>query len=602
MRKHDKKPGHIQKACNMIRTNFVSLFTFEIFYKAITFLVFTPLMRQVISLDLKLSGVTNLSDDNLRKVLTFPLTWIFTILLLYLLAAFISLELAGLINALHASAEGIHLKLSDIFNDGIADTGRIFKPCNFFLLIYILLILPFSNLPTFVDLTQNFAVPDFIMEVIDENLCYRILYYCVLYFIAYLAIRWLLIIPAMAIRDENFIDAARESAHLMKKHGIKECFRFVLLIVFAVFFLLASMLLLSFAFWLILWPFQHFGLFTLPLINIFFAAGMVVAVIAFPLITPFIFAEVYIAYEEYTALLGTHIPGYQKSELWIQHHRYVRYILSAILIAAIFISLPARVHEIRLTVLHYATPTMVMAHRGDSVNAPENTLPAFQSAIDNGADAIELDVQMTKDGTIVVLHDSSIDRTTGQHGNIWDLTYDDIKDLDNGSFFSPAFSDTHIPTLDQVLKLCKDQLYLNIEIKRTGHDEGITQKVVQIIKDNQFENECDITSMDYDTLLEVRAADPVITTVYTTIVAYGDVSDLSAADIFSVEGSFVNRSFVSYLRQNGKGIYVWTINNEEQMQELAQLHVDAIITNDPVTCRKTVDSAKPFIEKKLLRQ
>jgi glycerophosphoryl diester phosphodiesterase len=261
-------------------------------------------------------------------------------------------------------------------------------------------------------------------------------------------------------------------------------------------------------------------------------------------------------------------------------------------IGHVFFFLPGRYQEVKLILTNAANQTLVMAHRGDSVDAPENTLPAFQAAIDHGADAAEMDVQMTKDGTIVVLHDSSIDRTSTGSGNIWDVTYDEIKDLDNGSFFSPEFADTRIPTLDQVIKLCKGKLYLNIEIKRTGHDEGIEQKVLDIIKDNHFQDQCDITSMDYDTLVNVRRLDSTVKTVYTTTVAVGNVSDLSAADAFSVETTFVTQSFVRSMRQNGKQLFVWTVNNEDEMERMIQLGVNAIITNDPVSCRAIVTEAQ----------
>jgi glycerophosphoryl diester phosphodiesterase len=96
---------------------------------------------------------------------------------------------------------------------------------------------------------------------------------------------------------------------------------------------------------------------------------------------------------------------------------------------------------------------MIMAHRGYSAKAPENTLPAFKMCMDEGFSAAELDVQMLGDGTIIVMHDDNLKRTTGLNKNVWEVTYDEIKDLDNGAFFDKAFEGTRIPTLDEVLKL-----------------------------------------------------------------------------------------------------------------------------------------------------
>jgi glycerophosphoryl diester phosphodiesterase len=96
--------------------------------------------------------------------------------------------------------------------------------------------------------------------------------------------------------------------------------------------------------------------------------------------------------------------------------------------------------------------------------------------------------------------------------------------------------------------------------------------------------------MDYNTLVTVKNIDPTIKTVYTTTVALGNVEDLKASDAFSVEGTFVNQSFMRSMRQNGKEVYVWTINDEGEMQTMINMGVNAIITNDPVTCRDLVDS------------
>ena len=101
--------------------------------------------------------------------------------------------------------------------------------------------------------------------------------------------------------------------------------------------------------------------------------------------------------------------------------------------------------------------------------------------------------------------------------------------------------------------------------------------------------------MDYKTIETVRSLDPSIKTVYTTTVAYGSLAKLDAADAFSVEATFVNSDFVRYLRQHGKEIYVWTVNDESQMDKMVNLGVDAIITNDPVGCRTIVSQQRDAV-------
>ncbi len=117
-----------------------------------------------------------------------------------------------------------------------------------------------------------------------------------------------------------------------------------------------------------------------------------------------------------------------------------------------------------LTAVGGVTP-LVTFHRGDCTVAPENTLPAFRSAILKGGDRIELDVQMTSDGVVVVTHDSNLKRCTGKNAKVYDLTYAEVAQLDAGRWFSSRFADTRIPTLEQVLQLCRGRIGLNVEIE-----------------------------------------------------------------------------------------------------------------------------------------
>ena len=235
---------------------------------------------------------------------------------------------------------------------------------------------------------------------------------------------------------------------------------------------------------------------------------------------------------------------------------------------------------------------LIWGHRGASGHAPENTLPAFKECVDRDFQAAELDVQMLADGTIIVLHDDNFKRTTGYDKNVWEATCDEIKDLDNGSFFDEEFRGTKIPTLDEVIKLAKtskDVLFLNIEIKRTGHDDGIVQKVIDIIDENDFYSYCDITSQDYATLEEVREIDPNVLTAYTSVIGIGDIETLDAADIISINETFATYENIERIHHAGKYVFVWTVNEEDTMQQLVSLNVDAILTNNPERCRYVID-------------
>lgn len=138
----------------------------------------------------------------------------------------------------------------------------------------------------------------------------------------------------------------------------------------------------------------------------------------------------------------------------------------------------------------------ITAHRGSSEKAPENSLSAIRQAIDDRADYAEIDVQETADGVIVVIYDSDLMRVTGVNRKLWDISYDEIKGMDAGSWFSTEFAGEPIPTLQQVIDLVGDRFKLNIELKLYGHGQKLARRVVDIIEANRFEERCVITSLD----------------------------------------------------------------------------------------------------------
>ena len=198
---------------------------------------------------------------------------------------------------------------------------------------------------------------------------------------------------------------------------------------------------------------------------------------------------------------------------------------------------------------------------------------------------------MLKDGTIIVMHDDNLGRTTGLNKNVWEVTYDEIRDLDNGRFFDEEYAGTTIPTLDEVIRLAgsgKDKLYLNIEIKRNGHDDGITQKVVDIIEANDYIGYCDVTSQDYKTLEEIRQINPSVLTAYTSVIGIGNIETLDAADIISIQETFATYENIDRIHRAGKHVFVWTVNEQDTMEKLVSLNVDAILTNDPSLCKVVI--------------
>lgn len=231
----------------------------------------------------------------------------------------------------------------------------------------------------------------------------------------------------------------------------------------------------------------------------------------------------------------------------------------------------------------------IVAHRGASRIAPENTLSAMRKAIEFGADFAECDVFQTKDGELVLFHDEEMDRTTGKGGMIWDYTLAELKTMEVGSWFHEEFRGEPIPTLREVIQLVKGKIKLNIEVKVSGKDPDIAQKVVEIIQSEGIEQDCMVTSFEKPVILKVKEIAPQVITGFI-------FDEEHPPDIFEGNWEYVcskrnivDEDFVRVAKRKGKKIFVWTVNYPAEMKELIALGVDGIITDVPDLLKEVLD-------------
>lgn len=231
--------------------------------------------------------------------------------------------------------------------------------------------------------------------------------------------------------------------------------------------------------------------------------------------------------------------------------------------------------------VEYLHTVEITAHRGASACFPENTMAAFSGALELGADWIELDVQQSGDGQLVVMHDANLQRTTGVDAYVWEMTGAQLAALDAGGSFGGEYAGEGIPLLSDVLAFAKEnEMKLNIELKPTGRETGLEQAVVDAIHAAEMEEQCVVTSQAYQVLENVKACDETIATGYVTRFVYGSVRAMSAADNFSVEAAGVTPALVLRAHNAGKQLYAWTVNTRRSIEKLIEMNVDNIITDD----------------------
>lgn len=229
---------------------------------------------------------------------------------------------------------------------------------------------------------------------------------------------------------------------------------------------------------------------------------------------------------------------------------------------------------------------VIIAHRGASAYAPENTLAAFRKALELRAGGIELDVQLTQDGQVVVIHDEKINRTSNGKGWIKDYTLKDLKKLDFGSWFDKAFKNERIPALEEVMELLAGwQGLLNIELKNGPVVyPGMEEKVAALIKRFNKEDKVIVSSFNHYSLVDFKREAPRVATgvLYSEgIYEPWEYARKLGAVAIHPHYSSVRPEIIAGCRQHGIAVNPYTVDNADQIRQLAHAGVDGIITNVP---------------------
>lgn len=228
--------------------------------------------------------------------------------------------------------------------------------------------------------------------------------------------------------------------------------------------------------------------------------------------------------------------------------------------------------------------TLNIAHRGFSGVYPENTMLAFEKAIEIGCDGIETDVQLTKDGVPVICHDEEVDRTTNSTGRICDYTYDELMKLDAGIKFGEQFKGLKIPTLREFLEFVKDKdIIINIEIKNSIiHYKNIEDKVYEMIEKYEMEDRVVVSSFDHYSIRKcIRLNRKIKTGLLYCDCLYEPYNyvQMVGANALHPEYNSITKEIVDKAHDNFLQVNVYTVNTKEDMQKMIDLNVDMIITN-----------------------
>ena len=233
----------------------------------------------------------------------------------------------------------------------------------------------------------------------------------------------------------------------------------------------------------------------------------------------------------------------------------------------------------------------IIAHRGASAYAPENTLAAFDKALDLGAADVEFDVHFSADGQVVVIHDDTVDRTTNGSGAVAALTLAQLKSLDAGSWFAAQFSEERIPTLVELLERYKERLHFHIEVK--GRAEHLSEKTIDLVRDHGWLDSVTITSFQKERLEEARAYAPEIPAGW--LAREVDESMIEQARRLGLamicpHAGILDGELVDRLHQKGFIVRVWGVGDEDVMRRVVEAGADGMTVDFPDKLASYLDS------------
>lgn len=238
------------------------------------------------------------------------------------------------------------------------------------------------------------------------------------------------------------------------------------------------------------------------------------------------------------------------------------------------------------------TGGILTGHRGNVKDEVQNTAASFESAIQNGAEYIELDVRKTSDGVIVVSHDDNLENLTGKNINISETPYEELTSLVLRDVGRDTTPNQHLLTLDEAIALVGDRAKLNIEIKQVINGDNYIPSVLEVIKSHGIEYECFVSSSNYTYLFEVETIDPEIDTLFITDSGSGDLENLGV-DGLSLSTNAASEELIKRVHLRGKLVHAWILEDKEDIVNMINMNVDYLITNDIRAAQSALAELRP---------
>ncbi|MFC9542538.1 glycerophosphoryl diester phosphodiesterase membrane domain-containing protein [Lysinibacillus sp. NPDC056959] len=533
--------------------------------KLFQFLLIVPVTAIVFKLMLRVTGYTQITEQNIQSFVGHPFVILMIILLIMLILLFIYYEMGFLFIMAFHQQKGTRYRFLHIWQQLHRKALSFFSIQVIFFIIYSALLLPVASIIFPLTVTQAISLPHFLTDEIMSTRSGRLLYAAITIVLVIVGIRSILAMPIFTIQPKISLLRSFIRSWRFSKRGLLGLLGLIfMLIIIHLLVMLGITLISTFPLYLLERLIPSTALVTAAITLAFLE--MVFGVL-FSLLQAMI-SQVMVAITYNTPILGR--------SRFTTKFRKRNYKPLTIIILVVFIALSV-MNGISLEKSVYAPDTKIIAHRGYTKGNVENTISGLVSAASSGADLIEIDIQQTVDGQFVVFHDRTLRRLTGKNGVIANMTLGELKTL---TIHANGFNDK-ISSLDDFIEIAKAlNVSLLIELKVHGKEtEDVLPKLVKKLKAYKVLDKYYVQSSDPQMMSQIKKLAPNLRVGIVYALNIGPMDE--TVDFISLEEAWVTDQLISEMKQQKIDLFVWTLNNNRSLHDFIRKNVNGVITDLP---------------------
>lgn len=567
-------------------------FAVELLFKLLTSFLFIPIFSFLFDKMIRVLGSGPLINRDVYKIGLSLTGWSVLIAIALICVIIVFIELGTLI----VIAQKKYFQRKVAIVDALFTVLRIAPKLLGFgiipLVIFIAFLFPLADSPYLQPLRESFNFSIFLQNQLYYPYLFVLFYVALIWLVLYTVIRWIFTLHFILIEQQPVMKAIRSSIRLTRQNKSKTLVYLLSFNIAVVLLGLASL----YAFSIISSLLETFAVihFVQKYLTVLYGfMTLLFSMIALPLNIIYITRLFYQfkKNERVADELAMHkTKRLSHIEARMRALFATRRSLLMFTLTMCFVGMIAMNFSLNENIAYVRWHMAVVAHRGDLHYAPENTISSIRSAIDKGVDVVEIDVQITKDGVVVLHHDTDLMRMAGVPYRVSDLTYEELAKLDIGKRFDPQFAGEKIPTLQAVFDHIEHdhEVRLLIEIKPHPLYANIVNQVLELIERYNYEDRVLIQSFDNAVAQRVRSVNPDVKVGQILFLKAGNLAVLDV-DFYSISINLLSKSFVRDAHKLHRQVWVWTVNSERDMKEVLKYDIDAIITDYPERLQNLVN-------------